>query len=75
MTLTERQREARARLALVEREREARRVAVVETSRAAETTARLRERQRARHNFEAARDEQNMLDEIAISASARRMIK
>lgn len=73
LTLTERRRDARARLALVERERETRRLAVVEASRAAETTAQLRARQRARHDFEAARDEQNTLDEIAISASARRL--
>ena len=52
---------------------EARRQAVVETSRAAEATSRLRERQLARHELEAARQEQNMLDEMATVSSARRL--
>ena len=63
--LARREAEARERLAGLERERETRREQTVETTRAAETTAKLRERQRVRHTTEAARAEQNMLDEIA----------
>lgn len=73
LTLTRRRQDARTHLDAVERERETRRLASVEASRAAETTAKLRERQRARHALEAARDEQNNLDEMATSATARRL--
>ncbi|MEJ7708486.1 MAG: flagellar export protein FliJ [Pyrinomonadaceae bacterium] len=73
LTLTRLQQDARTRLAALEREREEQRLAVVEASRAAETTSRLRERQHARHNLEVTRQEQNMLDEIATSAIARQM--
>lgn len=73
ITLTRRREDARTRLAAVEREREVRRQVVVEASRAAEATAKLRERQSARHALETARDEQNNLDEMATSATARRL--
>ena len=72
-SLSRREQDARARLITLERELEARRQAVVETSRAAEATSRLRERQLARHELEAARQEQNMLDEMATVSSARRL--
>lgn len=73
VTLSRRMADSRERLAQLEREREQKRAAVAEASRAAEVTNKLRERQRARHKLEAARHEQNDLDEMASVAAARRL--
>lgn len=72
-SLTQRESEARARLAELESAREAQRQLVTRAARDAEATAKLRERHRVRHETEAARAEQNNLDEIATVAIARRM--
>jgi flagellar export protein FliJ len=64
--------EARRQLIEAERERDARRAAAVAAATAAEATAKLREKHRARHEAEAARAEQESLDELATIASARR---
>ena len=69
--LAQRETEARAQLALLEQEREARRQTAVAASREAEVTGQLKARQHARHSAEAARVEQNMLDEMAIAAALR----
>lgn len=66
---------AQDRLAKLEQEREAQRGLLVQASRAARTTEQLRERHLAHHQFEAARDEQNALDEMAVMAAARRLTK
>jgi flagellar export protein FliJ len=71
--LARREAEAQARLAALTRQREAQRERVAEAARAAQVTATLHERQRARHNLEAKRAEQNMLDELATLAAARRL--
>ncbi|HYE73991.1 MAG TPA: flagellar export protein FliJ [Blastocatellia bacterium] len=53
-------------------EREARMREAVKAAMAAEATAKLREKHRARHESEVARTEQEWLDELATLASARR---
>lgn len=70
--LVRREADARERVAALERERDGRRQAAAEAARQAEVTAKLRERHRARYESEAARNEQNNLDEMATVAFARR---
>lgn len=70
--LIAREADARTRLAALEDERERRRRTVAEAARAAEATAKLRERQSARHHEAVARHEQNLLDEMAVVTAARR---
>ena len=69
--LEQRQRAATAELQQVERARESSREAAVSAAREAEVTGQLRMRQRARYEAEIARAEQEMLDEMAISALLR----
>jgi flagellar export protein FliJ len=69
--LDQRETEARAQLAAREREREACRAAALHAARDAEVTEQLRVRQQARHNAEVARAEQELLDELAVSAHWR----
>jgi flagellar FliJ protein len=71
-SLAQREAEARVCLGSLERERERRCQLVMEAAREAETTARLREREAARHRAELARAEQKLLDEMATEAFARR---
>lgn len=65
--------EARTRHANLQREREVKLQEFVQASAAAEATAKLREQQYARYIFELAREEQNLMDELATIASARRL--
>lgn len=69
--LLKREREDQARLQERERIHEAQRMITAEAARAAEATAKLRERQRERHKLETARVEQEMLDEMATLLQAR----
>jgi flagellar export protein FliJ len=69
--LAQREVEAREQLAALERERETRRQSAMAATREAEVTSQLRARQHARHSAEAARAEQNMLDEMAVAAALR----
>lgn len=71
-SLIAREADARTRLAALEEERERRRHKMAEAARAAEATAKLRERQSARHFEALARYEQNQLDEMAVVTAARR---
>ena len=71
--LVRRIKDEKIRLKDLESACEFKRLAVVEAARAAEATAKLRDRQQSRHTAEAARHEQNMLDEIATLSSARRV--
>lgn len=71
--LVNRQRAAHVQLQVLEAERETRRGVAVEAARAAEATTRLRERQYQRHALQAARAEQDTLDEMATLAQARRL--
>ena len=73
--LAQREREARAHLLAAERARDERRQAAVAATQAAEATAKLRERESRRHQLEAARTEQNMLDEMATLSLARRLME
>lgn len=73
-SLFQAEREARNVIRNREKNLEARRVALMEASRQSETTANLRERQHDRYRLEAARDEQKMLDEMAVLAVTRRMV-
>lgn len=71
--LAQREADARLRLVAFERERDAKREALIELTRNAETTAKLRERHSALHRAELERSEQNALDEIAALNAARRL--
>lgn len=73
-SLDRRRREAQARLAQLEAERERVRLHAAEAARAAEATEKLRERARARHAQAALYAEQSMLDELATLAQARAML-
>lgn len=64
--------EAWRRLSAAQDERDARRRAAVIAATAAEATARLHDKHRARHETEAVRAEQELLDELATLTSARR---
>jgi len=70
--LTQRERERRARLELFERAKEAKRQALVATSRDEKAINNLRERHRARHDLGVARIEQTALDEMATISYVRR---
>jgi flagellar export protein FliJ len=70
-SLMELERLARRKIAENERHVANKRKSLVEASRQSEATANLRERQLERHTFEAARQEQNLLDEMAIMAVNR----
>ena len=69
--LSQREIEARTQLEALERERESKRENVVATTREAKVTGQLHARQYARHTADAARAEQNLLDEMAIAATLR----
>ncbi|MBX5477568.1 MAG: flagellar export protein FliJ [Pyrinomonas methylaliphatogenes] len=73
--LEQQEREARARLAQLERERDLARQKVIEAAQAAETTEKLRERQYAQHRSEVLRLEQQLLDEIATLSVARQLTR
>lgn len=70
--LTQRERERRAHLELFERAKEAKRLAVVATTRDEKAINNLRERHRARHELDVARIEQTALDEMATISYVRR---
>ncbi len=72
LTLDQRETLARREVSAREHERERCRRVAIETTRAAEATAKLRERQQSRHRADALRAEQNDLDELATLAAARR---
>lgn len=73
--LSQREREAQYQLNLTIAAVEKQRLKVVEASREVEATSVLRERQLTRHELEATRTEQNLLDEIATVSIARRMFQ
>lgn len=73
-SLFQREREARAHIREVELQLEQKREAVTEALRDTETTAKLRDRQRLKHQLEINRDEQTKLDEIAVQSVARRRV-
>jgi len=73
--LDQREQAARQQLAAREREREACRQAAIHAAREAEVTDQLRARQQARHHAEVARVEQEMLDEMAVSAHWRNVLQ
>jgi flagellar export protein FliJ len=73
-SLIRREREAKAHIREVELRLEAKRKAVTEAMRETETTANLRERQRQHYQLESNRNEQAMLDEMAVLAVARRRV-
>ena len=64
---------ARVNHASLERAREVKLQELVKASAAAEATAKLREQYYARYVFELAREEQNLMDELATIATVRRM--
>jgi flagellar export protein FliJ len=74
VALALRVREAQAQLAAREREYETQRQRTEAAARAAEVTAKLRERHHARHAAEMAWEEQKQLDEMASLAQARRRL-
>jgi flagellar export protein FliJ len=67
------ERQSRATILQLEERIATKRVDLTEASRQTETTANLRDRQRARHYQEGARLEQNLLDEMAVAGAARRL--
>lgn len=71
-SLVQRERELRQQMAATERHLEVKRQALTEALRATKTTAKLRERHLDRHDLELARNEQNLLDEMAVATVARR---
>lgn len=72
--LAHRERNARTNLKQAEHAVDRQRIKLVEAERDVEATSRLRERQLQRHEQEAARKEQNLLDELATVATARRLV-
>jgi flagellar export protein FliJ len=72
--LVHRERSARTNLKQTEHAVDMQRAKLTEATRNVEATSRLRERQRERHENEALRKEQNLLDELATAATARRMV-
>ena len=70
--LNAREAQARAQLAETESARDRQRQSTLAAAREAEAVTKLRERHRERHEQEAARAEQNNLDEMATLAAARR---
>jgi flagellar export protein FliJ len=73
-SLNRREREVRGQILTIERHLESKRLALTEALRDTKTTSKLRERQRQRHDLDSARREQNLLDEMAVSAIARRLV-
>jgi flagellar FliJ protein len=73
-SLVQREREAKAHISDVERRLEQKRRAVTEAMRQTETTAKLRDHQRQNYLLEMNRNEQSMLDEMAVLAIARRRV-
>ena len=73
-SLFQREREAKAYIHQVELRLEQKRQAVTEAKRETETTAKLRDRQRQTYQLETNRNEQTMLDEMAVLAVARRRV-
>jgi flagellar export protein FliJ len=69
--LAQREHEAREHLAALERERETQREVTLAATREAKVTGQLRARQQARHTAELVRVEQQLLDELAVTASLR----
>ena len=67
------ERQARATILQVEEKITIKRQFLTEASRQTETTANLRERQRARHRLETAQHEQKVLDEMAVVSVTRRL--
>ncbi len=74
-SLVERKLEAHARLKELEERRERQREETIEAARSAETTARLRDRQREKHQLQMMRAEQQILDEMAMLTQARLLIR
>ncbi|MBS1809321.1 MAG: flagellar export protein FliJ [Acidobacteria bacterium] len=72
-TLEQQLAEARACHAALEREREVKLQELIKASAAAEATAKLREQYYARYISELAREEQNLMDELATIATVRRL--
>jgi flagellar export protein FliJ len=70
--LVRREREVRGHIVTGEREVETKRLALTEALRDTKATANLRERQHQRHELDAARREQTLLDEMAVASIARR---
>ena len=64
---------ARVTRTTLERAREVRLQELIKASAAAEATVKLREQYYARYVFELAREEQNLMDELATIATVRRM--
>ena len=73
-SLFQREREAKAHILEVEKRFETKRQAVTEAMRDTETTSKLRDHQRKNHELQSNRDEQSMLDEMAVMAVARRRV-
>jgi flagellar export protein FliJ len=72
-TLERRLTEAQATQAERERQREQKRQELLKAAAAAEATAKLREQYYAQYVAELAREEQNLMDELATIATARRL--
>lgn len=72
-TLEQQLADARVRHAALKQEREVKLREFVKASAAAEATAKLREQYYARYIFELAREEQNLMDELATISTVRRM--
>jgi flagellar export protein FliJ len=74
-SLMQRERESRDYVVEVEKRLTSKRQALTEALRATKTTAKLRDKQRERHDLELGRNEQSMLDEMAVMSVARRMVR
>jgi flagellar export protein FliJ len=72
-TLERRSAEAQATQAERERQREQKRQELLKAAAAAEATAKLRERYYAQYVADLTREEQNLMDELATIATARRL--
>ncbi|HET6975115.1 MAG TPA: flagellar export protein FliJ [Pyrinomonadaceae bacterium] len=73
-SLLENERFARSVIRNLEKNVDVRRGELTEASRQSETTANLRERQRDRYRQELAREEQKILDEMAVIAVTRKLV-
>ncbi|HEY6803265.1 MAG TPA: flagellar export protein FliJ [Pyrinomonadaceae bacterium] len=73
-SLFQREREAKTHIREVEQRLAQKRQAVTETMRETETTAKLRDHQRQNYLLDMNRNEQAMLDEMAVLAVARRRV-
>jgi flagellar export protein FliJ len=74
-SLVRREREVRAQIITLERQLETKRQQLTEALRDTKATAKLRERQLERHDLNAARKEQTMLDEMAVATMARQYVQ